>query len=95
MSSGSGRGENWAPGTLIVFTVAARVGKVAYRLDLPAELSQIPSTFHISQLRKYLVDDSAVMPPEDIQVDNKLDYIKRLIAILDWKSKNYKTKASS
>ena len=51
-----------------LFRVVARVGKVAYRLDLPVELSQIHSTFHVSQLRKCLVDDSAVVPLEDIQV---------------------------
>ena len=49
-----------------LFRVVARVGKVAYRLDLLAELSQIHNTFYISQLRKCLVDDSAVVPLEDI-----------------------------
>ena len=48
------------------FRLAARVGKVTNRLDLLAELSHIHSTFHVSQLRKCLVDDSAVVPLEDI-----------------------------
>ncbi|KAJ9560821.1 hypothetical protein OSB04_005981 [Centaurea solstitialis] len=34
------------------FTVLARVGKVAYRLELPDVLGQIHDTFHVSQLRK-------------------------------------------
>ena len=32
------------------FRLIARVGMVAYRLDLPTELSQIHNTFHVSQL---------------------------------------------
>ena len=74
------------------FRVMARVGKVAYRLDLPVELSQIHSTFHVSQLRKCLVDDSAVVPLEDIQVDDSLNYIERPVAILDRKSKDLRNK---
>ncbi|KAJ9556067.1 hypothetical protein OSB04_010681 [Centaurea solstitialis] len=33
------------------FEIIARVGKVAYQLELPPELSQIHNTFHVSQLR--------------------------------------------
>lgn len=53
------------------FRVLARVGRVAYYLDLPPELSQIHSIFHVSQLRKCLVDDSAVVSLENIQVDDR------------------------
>ena len=68
------------------------MGKVAYRLDLPAEHSKIYNTFDVSQLRKCLVDDSVVVPLEDIQVDECLNYIERLVAILGRKSKNIKNK---
>ena len=47
-------------------TVLARVGRVAERLDLLAKLSQIHNTFHVSQLRKCMVDDSVIVPLEDI-----------------------------
>ena len=58
------------------------MGRVAYRLDLPEELNQICNMFHVSQLRKCLVDDSIVVPLEDIQVDDRLNYIVRPLRFL-------------
>ena len=69
------------------FRVLSRVGRVAYRLDLPTDLSQIHNTFHVPQLRKCLVDDSVVAPLKDIQVDDSLNYIERPVTILDRKTK--------
>ncbi|KAJ9540954.1 hypothetical protein OSB04_027460 [Centaurea solstitialis] len=69
------------------FTVLARVGKVAYRLELPAVLGQIHSTFHVSQLRKCLADETAHIPLDDIQVDESLNYVERPVAVLDRKVK--------
>nr|KAJ0204071.1 hypothetical protein LSAT_V11C500265800 [Lactuca sativa] len=92
VSSNSGRGASWAPCTSFLSGFLARVGRVAYHLDLPEELSQIHRTFHVSQLRKCLVDDSTVVPLEDIQVDDRLNYIKRPVAILDQKTKTLRNK---
>ena len=67
------------------FKVIARVGKVAYRLELPEELQQIHNTFHVSQLRKCLADETTIVPLKDIQVDENLNYVERRIAILQRK----------
>ena len=40
------------------YPIIARVGKVAYRLELPEELSAIHNTFHVSQLRKVVYDET-------------------------------------
>ncbi|CAH1435415.1 unnamed protein product [Lactuca virosa] len=74
------------------FRVIASVGRVAYRLELPTELIQIHDTFHVSQLRKCIADESAVVPLEDIQLDARLNYFERLIVILDRKIKVLRSK---
>ncbi|KAI3827389.1 hypothetical protein L1987_01462 [Smallanthus sonchifolius] len=74
------------------FRIMARVGEVAYRLELPDELSGIHPTFHVSHLRKCLADESARVPLTDIEVDNSLNYIEEPVAILDRKEKRPKAK---
>ena len=74
------------------FRVIARVGRVAYRLELPAELGQIHDTFHVPQLRKCIADESAVVPLEDIQVAASLNYAERPVAIGDRKIKVLRNK---
>ncbi|KAJ9546714.1 hypothetical protein OSB04_019257 [Centaurea solstitialis] len=74
------------------FKVIARVGKVAYRLELPLEISLIHDTFHVSQLRKCLVDESAHIPIDDIQIDERFNYIERPIAVLERKTKTLRNK---
>ena len=57
------------------------VGRVAYQFDLPSELSQIHNTFNVSQLQKSVMDDEAVVPLDDIQVDECLNYIKTSVVV--------------
>ena len=48
------------------FRVISMLGKVAYILDLPEELSQIHNTFHLSQLWKCMLDEDAMVSLDDI-----------------------------
>ena len=77
------------------FQVIARVGKVDYRLELPAELRQIHNAFHVSELRKCVADETAVVPLNDIQVDDCMNHIEKMIAILDRKVKVLRNKEVS
>ncbi|KAD7477674.1 hypothetical protein E3N88_00810 [Mikania micrantha] len=75
------------------FRIIARVGEVAYRLELPDELSGIHNTFHVSHLRKCLADESAYVPLEDVEVVDKLNYVEKPVAILDRKIKRLRNKS--
>ena len=69
------------------FKTSAWVGKVTYWLNFPDELGRIPNTFHVSQLWKCVANDSAVIYLDDIQVNERLNYVEMSIAILNRKTK--------
>ncbi|KAJ9567836.1 hypothetical protein OSB04_003802 [Centaurea solstitialis] len=69
------------------FEILERIGPVAYRLDLPPELSTIHDTFHVSNLKKCLSEETVVLSLEEIQVDEQLRTTEEPIEILDRETK--------
>nr|GEX56368.1 putative reverse transcriptase domain-containing protein [Tanacetum cinerariifolium] len=59
-------------GDRVILKVLAKVGKVAYKLELPQELSKVHHTFHVSNLKKCYADEPLVMSLEGIHVDDRL-----------------------
>ncbi|GJU91588.1 putative reverse transcriptase domain-containing protein [Tanacetum coccineum] len=55
-----------APRFVGPFEIVEKVGPVAYRLDLPKELNGIHDTFHVSNLKKCLVDPTLQVPLDEI-----------------------------
>lgn len=48
--------------------ILQRVGAVAYRVALPPELTRLHNVFHVSQLRKYVIDLSHVIQGDEVQI---------------------------
>nr|GEX20522.1 putative reverse transcriptase domain-containing protein [Tanacetum cinerariifolium] len=72
------------------FKVLAKVRKVAYRLELPQELSRVHHTFHVSNMKKCYVDEPLVMPLKGIHIDDKLQFVEKLIEIMEREIKRLK-----
>ncbi|GKF99916.1 hypothetical protein Tco_0301607, partial [Tanacetum coccineum] len=63
---------------------------VAYRLELPEKLIRVHSTFHVSNLKKYLSDEALAISLDEIHVDDKLNFIEESIEIMDCEVKRLK-----
>nr|GEY47009.1 putative reverse transcriptase domain-containing protein [Tanacetum cinerariifolium] len=65
------------------FKIIAKVGTIAYRLELLEQLSRVHSTFHVSNLRKCLAYEPLAIPLDEIQIDEELYFIKEPVKIMD------------
>ncbi|GKA76816.1 hypothetical protein Tco_0783277 [Tanacetum coccineum] len=72
------------------FRIIERIGPVAYRLELPQELSRVHNVFHVCNLKKCLSDDTLVIPLEEIQLDDKLNFVEEPVEIMDREVKQLK-----
>ncbi|GJT65444.1 hypothetical protein Tco_1016924 [Tanacetum coccineum] len=72
------------------FKVLAKVRTVAYRLELPQQLSRVNSTFHVSNLKKCLSDEPLVIPLDKIHIDDKLYFVEEPVEIMDREVKRLK-----
>ncbi|GKE79407.1 hypothetical protein Tco_1545527, partial [Tanacetum coccineum] len=65
------------------FEIIERIGPVAYRLDLPKELNGVHDTFHVSNLKMCLADQTLQVPLDEIRVDAKLNFVEEPVEILE------------
>ncbi|CAN6678909.1 unnamed protein product [Malus baccata var. baccata] len=77
------------------YVIIEIVGEVAYRLELPSELSKVYNVFHVSMLRHYISDLSHVIPPQPLEINPDLTYDEEPVTILDWKDKVLRNKTVS
>ncbi|GKD84097.1 putative reverse transcriptase domain-containing protein [Tanacetum coccineum] len=72
------------------FKIFKRIGPVAYKLELPEELSNIHSTFYVYNIKKCLSDESHVIPMKELRLDVKLNFVEEPVEIMDREVKQLK-----
>ncbi|GJS11157.1 putative reverse transcriptase domain-containing protein [Tanacetum coccineum] len=70
-------------GDRAMLKVLEKVGSVAYKLELPQELSRVHNTFHVSNMEKCYSDDPLVVPLDGLYIDDKLYFVKEPVEIMD------------
>ncbi|GJX07349.1 putative reverse transcriptase domain-containing protein [Tanacetum coccineum] len=79
-----------APRFVGSFDIIEKIGPVSYQLDLPRELNGVHDTFHVSNLKKCLVDPTLQVPLDEIRVDAKLNFVEEPVEILEREFKKLK-----
>ena len=57
------------------FLVTARIGKVAYYLDLKGRFTCIHPVFYVSLLCSFVASGNGIEPPEPIEVEDTQEYV--------------------
>ncbi|XP_076904638.1 uncharacterized protein LOC143560154 [Bidens hawaiensis] len=82
-----GKKDKLSPRYIGPFELLEKIGTVAYHVKLAMELGNIHDTFHVSNLRKCVADESLVIPHKEIKLDGKLNFVEELIEVVDRKVK--------
>nr|GEW84104.1 putative reverse transcriptase domain-containing protein [Tanacetum cinerariifolium] len=64
------------------FKVIERVGPIAYKLELPEELSRVHNTFHVYNLKKCYANEPLAVPLDGLHFDDKLQFVEEPVEIM-------------
>ena len=72
------------------FEILARIYPVAYKVKLPQELSNIHPTFHVSNLKKCLSNETLVIRLDEININESLNFVEEPMEVMDREVKQTK-----
>lgn len=78
-----GKKRKLSPRYVGPYKIMKRICKVAYELELPAELATVHPVFHISLLKKCVGDPASIVPLESVAVKYSISYEDIPVEILD------------
>ena len=76
------------------FEIIEKIGKVAYKLNLPAELGAVHNVFHVSNLKKCLSDETLIVPFKELTIDERLQFVEEPVEITDQDVRSSNTRES-
>ncbi|GJR72662.1 putative reverse transcriptase domain-containing protein [Tanacetum coccineum] len=76
--------------TLEDMLLKEKVREVAYKLELPEELSRVHNTFHVSNLKKCHADEPLAVPLDGLNLDDKLHFVEEPLEIVGREVKRLK-----
>ncbi|GJS18056.1 putative reverse transcriptase domain-containing protein, partial [Tanacetum coccineum] len=77
-------------GDRVMLKVLEKVGSIAYKLELPKELSKVRNMFYVSNLKKCYSDEPLAILLDGIHIDDKLHFLEEPIEIMDREVKRLK-----
>nr|GEZ23516.1 putative reverse transcriptase domain-containing protein [Tanacetum cinerariifolium] len=72
------------------FKLLAKVETIAYRLELPKQLSRVYSTFHVSNMKKCLSDEPLAISLDEVYINDKLRFVEEPVEVIDHEVKRLK-----
>ena len=78
---------NLSPHYIGPFEILERIGTLAYRLALPPQLFGVHNVFHVSMLRKYMLDPQHIIDYQTIEVRDDVSYEEMPVSILEQREK--------
>nr|GFC80711.1 putative reverse transcriptase domain-containing protein [Tanacetum cinerariifolium] len=85
-----GKRGNLNPRCVGPFKVLERVRGVAYKLDLPEELSRVHNMFYVFNLKKCHANEPLAVPLDGLHLDDKLHFVEEPVEIVDREVKQLK-----
>ena len=86
------KSKKFTPKFIEPYQITKRVGPLAYQIAMSLFLSNIHDVIHVSQLRKYIPDQSHVIEPDDIEMKDNLTFEVPPMKIEDRSVKNLRGK---
>ncbi|XP_015072583.1 uncharacterized protein LOC107016706 [Solanum pennellii] len=87
-----GKKGKLSPRLIGPFEIFSQVEQVAYELDLPPNLSAVHPIFHVSMLRKYILNESHVLSLNSMELGPNMTFEEEHIVILDRQVRKLQTK---